>query len=49
MEAKRRKQAQLNAQLARLSANLAETHNMVTMTAAQAEAVKGLGSWHAGI
>ncbi|KAL2108365.1 hypothetical protein VUR80DRAFT_3918 [Thermomyces stellatus] len=46
---KTRQLAQLNSQLARLSANLADTHSLMTMTAAQAEAMRGLGSWHAGL
>ncbi|SPO00007.1 uncharacterized protein DNG_02859 [Cephalotrichum gorgonifer] len=46
---KTRQLTHLNSQLARLSANLADTENLMTMTAAQAEAMRGLGSWHAGL
>jgi hypothetical protein len=42
-------QAQLQAQLARLSANLADTENLLRMTSVQAESMRGLGSWHAGL
>lgn len=43
------KQAQLNSQLAQLSANLSDTENLLRMTSVQAEAMKGLGSWHGGL
>ncbi|RDA90647.1 hypothetical protein CP533_6835 [Ophiocordyceps camponoti-saundersi (nom. inval.)] len=39
----------LHSQLAQLSANLADTENLLRMTSVQAEAMKGLGSWHAGL
>ena len=42
-------QAQLQSQLAQLSANLADTENLLRMTSVQAEAMRGLGSWHAGL
>jgi hypothetical protein len=42
-------QAQLHSQLAQLSANLADTENLLRMTSVQAEAMRGLGSWHAGL
>ncbi|KAL8413567.1 hypothetical protein RB594_004998 [Gaeumannomyces avenae] len=35
--------------LAQLSANLADTENLLRMTSVQAEAMRGLGSWHAGM
>jgi hypothetical protein len=44
-----RSQAQLHSQLAQLSANLADTENLLRMTSVQAEAMRGLGSWHAGL
>ncbi|KAF4459134.1 2-dehydropantoate 2-reductase [Fusarium albosuccineum] len=43
------KQAQLNSQLAQLSANLSDTENLLRMTSVQAEAMRGLGSWHGGL
>ncbi|PHH86611.1 hypothetical protein CDD83_9992 [Cordyceps sp. RAO-2017] len=46
---KARQLAHLHAQLARLSANLSDTENLVRMTGVQAEAMRGLGSWHAGL
>ncbi|RCI13865.1 hypothetical protein L249_8260, partial [Ophiocordyceps polyrhachis-furcata BCC 54312] len=39
----------LHSQLAQLSANLADTENLLRMTSVQAEAMRGLGSWHAGL
>ncbi|KAL9941739.1 hypothetical protein D7B24_004093, partial [Verticillium nonalfalfae] len=39
----------LHAQLAQLSANLADTDNLVRMTSVQAESMRGLGSWHGGL
>ena len=42
-------QAQLQSQLAQLAANLADTENLLRMTSVQAEAMRGLGSWHAGL
>ncbi|KAJ0377651.1 hypothetical protein COL26b_004122 [Colletotrichum chrysophilum] len=35
--------------LAQLSANLADTENLVRMTSVQAESMRGLGAWHGGI
>ncbi|KAI5867584.1 hypothetical protein GGS23DRAFT_592889 [Durotheca rogersii] len=35
--------------LAQLSANLADTENLLRMTSVQAEAMRGLGSWHGGL
>ncbi|KAL2269507.1 hypothetical protein VTJ83DRAFT_1691 [Remersonia thermophila] len=46
---KARQLAQLHSQLAQLSANLADTENLLRMTSVQAEAMRGLGSWHAGL
>ena len=42
-------QAQLHSQLAQLSANLSDTENLLRMTSVQAEAMRGLGSWHGGL
>ncbi|KAK3900181.1 hypothetical protein C8A05DRAFT_45920 [Staphylotrichum tortipilum] len=46
---KARQLAQLQSQLAQLSANLADTESLLRMTSVQAEAMRGLGSWHAGL
>ncbi|KEZ39331.1 hypothetical protein SAPIO_CDS10021 [Scedosporium apiospermum] len=46
---KARQLTHLNSQLAQLSANLADTENLLRMTSVQAEAMRGLGSWHAGL
>ncbi|KAK4214063.1 hypothetical protein QBC37DRAFT_421869 [Rhypophila decipiens] len=46
---KARQLAQLHAQLSQLSANLADTENLMRMTSVQAEAMRGLGSWHGGL
>ncbi|PFH56332.1 hypothetical protein XA68_16714 [Ophiocordyceps unilateralis] len=46
---KTRQLTHLHSQLAQLSANLADTENLLRMTSVQAEAMKGLGSWHAGL
>ncbi|KAL2020956.1 hypothetical protein VTK56DRAFT_7730 [Thermocarpiscus australiensis] len=46
---KARQIAQLHSQLAQLSANLADTENLLRMTSVQAESMRGLGSWHAGL
>ncbi|KAK4133305.1 hypothetical protein BT67DRAFT_442754 [Trichocladium antarcticum] len=46
---KARQLAQLHSQLAQLSANLSDTENLLRMTSVQAEAMRGLGSWHAGL
>ncbi|RYP24203.1 hypothetical protein DL765_000698 [Monosporascus sp. GIB2] len=46
---KARQLTQLHSQLARLSANLADTENLLRMTSVQAEAMRGLGSWHGGL
>jgi hypothetical protein len=42
-------QTQLHSQLAQLSANLADTENILRMTSVQAECMRGLGSWHGGL
>jgi len=42
-------QTQLHSQLAQLSANLADTENLLRMTSVQAECMRGLGSWHGGL
>ncbi|KAI9056258.1 hypothetical protein LZ554_001185 [Drepanopeziza brunnea f. sp. 'monogermtubi'] len=39
----------LHAQLAQLSANLADLENLLRMTSVQAESVRGLGAWHGGL
>lgn len=39
----------LQSQLALLSQNLSDTENLLRMTSVQAEAMKGLGSWHGGL
>ncbi|KAK0615748.1 DASH complex subunit Hsk3 like-domain-containing protein [Bombardia bombarda] len=46
---KARQLAQLHSQLAQLSANLADTENLLRMTSVQAECMRGLGSWHGGL
>ncbi|KAI8675221.1 hypothetical protein NCS57_00422400 [Fusarium keratoplasticum] len=46
---KSRQLAQLNSQLAQLSVNLSDTENLLRMTSVQAEAMRGLGSWHGGL
>ncbi|KAL8295795.1 hypothetical protein RB597_009135 [Gaeumannomyces tritici] len=46
---KARQLSHLHSQLAQLSANLADTENLLRMTSVQAEAMRGLGSWHAGM
>jgi hypothetical protein len=43
------KQSHLHAQLASLSANLADLENLLRMTSVQAESVRGLGAWHGGL
>ncbi|KAI6708728.1 hypothetical protein B2J93_1295 [Marssonina coronariae] len=45
----RRPQNHLHAQLAQLSANLADLENLLRMTSVQAESVRGLGAWHGGL
>lgn len=42
-------QAHLQSQLAQLSNNLSDTENLLRMTSVQAEAMRGLGSWHGGL
>nr|6CFZ_G Chain G, Hsk3 [Thermochaetoides thermophila] len=49
MAVKARQLAHLHSQLTQLSHNLATTENLMRMTAVQAEAMRGLGSWHAGL
>ncbi|KAK3938395.1 DASH complex subunit Hsk3 like-domain-containing protein [Diplogelasinospora grovesii] len=46
---KARQLTHLHSQLAQLSGNLADTENLLRMTSVQAEAMRGLGSWHAGL
>ncbi|KAI1212635.1 DASH complex subunit Hsk3 like-domain-containing protein [Annulohypoxylon truncatum] len=46
---KARQLTHLHSQLAQLSANLADTENLLRMTSVQAEAMRGLGSWHGGL
>ncbi|KAI2605170.1 DASH complex subunit Hsk3 like-domain-containing protein [Hypoxylon fragiforme] len=46
---KARQLSHLHSQLAQLSANLADTENLLRMTSVQAEAMRGLGSWHGGM
>ncbi|KAF3063629.1 hypothetical protein GL218_02445 [Daldinia childiae] len=46
---KTRQLTHLHLQLAQLSANLADTENLLRMTSVQAEAMRGLGSWHGGL
>ncbi|KAK0390940.1 hypothetical protein NLU13_0443 [Sarocladium strictum] len=46
---KARQVAHLQAQLAQLSTNLSDTENLLRMTSVQAEAMRGLGSWHGGL
>ncbi|KAL7916166.1 DASH complex subunit Hsk3 like domain-containing protein [Trichoderma velutinum] len=46
---KSRQLTHLHAQLEQLSANLADTENLLRMTSVQAEAMRGLGSWHGGL
>lgn len=44
-----RGQGHLHSQLAQLSANLSDTENLLRMTSVQAEAMRGLGSWHGAL
>ncbi|KAG6133387.1 hypothetical protein E4U35_002118 [Claviceps purpurea] len=46
---KNRQLAHLQGQLAQLSSNLSDTENLLRMTSVQAEAMRGLGSWHGGL
>ncbi|KAI1505007.1 DASH complex subunit Hsk3 like-domain-containing protein [Biscogniauxia marginata] len=46
---KARQLSHLHSQLAQLSANLADTENLLRMTSVQAAAMRGLGSWHGGM
>ncbi|KAK2064753.1 hypothetical protein LY76DRAFT_24619 [Colletotrichum caudatum] len=46
---KARQLTHLHSQLAQLSANLADTENLVRMTSVQAESMRGLGAWHGGM
>ncbi|KAH7037532.1 DASH complex subunit Hsk3 like-domain-containing protein [Microdochium trichocladiopsis] len=46
---KSRQLTHLHSQLAQLSANLADTENLLRMTSVQAEAMKGLAAWHGGM
>ncbi|KAJ1335980.1 DASH complex subunit Hsk3 like [Microdochium nivale] len=47
--AKARQLTHLHSQLAQLSANLADTENLLRMTSVQAEAMRGLAAWHGGM
>jgi DASH complex subunit Hsk3 like len=42
-------ESHLHAQLAQLSANLADLENLLRMTSVQAESVRGLGAFHGGL
>lgn len=44
-QARSRQYTHLHAQLAQLNAHLADTENLLHMTAVQAEYVRGLGAW----
>ncbi len=44
-----RQYTHLHAQLAQLNAHLADTENLLGMTAVQAEYVRGLGGWWGGL
>ncbi len=44
-----RQYTHLGAQLAQLNAHLADTENLLRMTAVQAEYMRGLGGWSAGL
>ncbi|KAG9232407.1 DASH complex subunit Hsk3 like-domain-containing protein [Amylocarpus encephaloides] len=46
---KNRQFAHLNSQLAQLSANLADTENLLRMTSIQAERVRELGAFHGAL
>lgn len=46
---KSRQLSHLHSQLAQLSANLSDTENLLRMTSVQAEAMRGLGSWHGAL
>ncbi|TVY41231.1 High osmolarity sensitivity protein [Lachnellula subtilissima] len=46
---KPRQLSHLHAQLAQLSANLADLENLLRMTSVQAESVRGLGAFHGGL
>ena len=46
---KARQLTHLHSQLAQLSANLADTENLLRMTSVQAEAMRGLAAWHGGM
>lgn len=46
---RQRQYAHLGAQLAQLNAHLADTENLLRMTAVQAEYMRGLGGWSAGL
>ncbi|KAI9838939.1 MAG: hypothetical protein M1819_004147 [Sarea resinae] len=49
MSQKPRHLSHLHAQLAQLQANLADTENLLRMTAVQAEFIRGLGGWSGGL
>jgi len=44
-----RQYSHLNAQLAQLNAHLADTENLLRMTAVQADYIRGLGGWCGGL
>ncbi|KAF8853165.1 hypothetical protein BDZ45DRAFT_677872 [Acephala macrosclerotiorum] len=46
---KPRQLSHLHAQLAQLSANLADLENLLRMTSVQAESIRGLGAFHGGL
>lgn len=46
---KTRHLSHLHSQLAQLSANLSDLENLLRMTAVQAESMRGLGGWSAGL
>ncbi|KAL7938042.1 DASH complex subunit Hsk3 like domain-containing protein [Trichoderma chlorosporum] len=46
---KSRQLTHLHSQLEQLSVNLADTENLLRMTSVQAEAMRGLASWHGGL
>ncbi|KAI4290333.1 MAG: hypothetical protein L6R35_000393 [Caloplaca aegaea] len=47
--ARNRQYTHLQSQLAQLNAHLADTENLLAMTAVQAEYLRGLGGWWGGL
>lgn len=47
--ARNRQYTHLQSQLSQLNAHLADTENLLAMTAAQAEYLSGLGGWWGGL